>query len=385
MTTYRAETARAALDALSRAGLSWEEFAETALGVLRRAVPFDGACFGTVDPATLMLTSSVKADMENPVEAEFAHHEYVEDDVSLFRDLAMRKVGVSILHEETGGDPRRSSRFRDLFEPKLGVGYELRAVMRSGGQTWGALAFYRGSGRSGFSPAEADFLDGLSDTLAAGIRTGLVAGAACRRDQAPTGPVEVADEDEGPVVLAFDRDNEVCLATPAAEQRIADLGGDVWGELPPPVLGIVAAARALEAGRTGSVPRMRVRSRSGEWLTVRASPLSRRTERGAQVAVTIEKAGTTEVLPLVVAAFGLTPRERDVLEGVLQGVTTAEIAKALHLSPYTVQDHLKVVFEKAGVRSRRELVAKVYFDHYAHRKNSALGPSGRFAHRAGSE
>ena len=48
---------------------------------------------------------------------------------------------------------------------------------------------------------------------------------------------------------------------------------------------------------------------------------------------------------------------------MLRGETTSSIAGQLFVSPQTVQQHLKNIFDKTSVRSRRELVGKVFFAH----------------------
>jgi DNA-binding NarL/FixJ family response regulator len=67
--------------------------------------------------------------------------------------------------------------------------------------------------------------------------------------------------------------------------------------------------------------------------------------------------------PSLACAYALTGREQQVIGLVLRGRSTRQIARDLVVSPYTVREHLKTVFDKIGVHSRRELVGQVFFQH----------------------
>ena len=97
--------------------------------------------------------------------------------------------------------------------------------------------------------------------------------------------------------------------------------------------------------------------------------------------MSLEPSAPHDLTALALEAYSLSSRERQVVELVLLGYSTAEIGERLFLSPYTVQDHLKAVFDKTGVRSRRELAADLFFRHYLPRieRGSALNPDGWFA------
>ena len=57
------------------------------------------------------------------------------------------------------------------------------------------------------------------------------------------------------------------------------------------------------------------------------------------------------------AERGLTEREKEILVLVSKGCSNAEIGDILHLSPNTVKNHLKNLFESLGAADRAEAVA----------------------------
>jgi DNA-binding CsgD family transcriptional regulator len=164
--------------------------------------------------------------------------------------------------------------------------------------------------------------------------------------------------DTGLVVLAAD--DGVELANDPADIWLGELADG--SALPLVVRAVADRARAFadQSGDPGRPARARVRTPSGTWLVVRGSLL----RGGPRVAILLEPAGPPEMAPLIADAYGLTDRERLVTELVARGFSTAQIAGHLHLSAYTVQDHLKSIFDKSGTASRGDLVARLFFDHY---------------------
>ncbi len=357
---------------LSLAGLDVRTFCLTAIDVLERAVPFEAACLGTLDPATHLVTDTVKKALpERGADQEWAHYEYEVEDVAKFVDLAQRDLPVTTVEIETNGDLHRSPRLAEFIGPNWNLSHELRAVAGIDGAMWAGICLFRDETSPGFNAAELEFVGSVAGSLSVGMRMGLLVASATTEVTSPNGPA----------VLVVGPDDELQQVSAGADARLAELSCspvDVWSTLPMPLLTLVAAARAHGRGDYPHVPRLRLRAPSGEWLVAHASVLAGRDGDAQSVVLTIEEARPPEIVPLVVAAFGLTPREQAVVRLVLQGIDTAEIARTLHLSTYTVQDHLKSIFAKADVRSRRELTAKVFFDQYAPRMGEGLAPSGWF-------
>lgn len=356
MGAYTRERALDRIADLSGRGHDLVTFWREATDSIARAVPFYlTPCFYTMDPATLLATSHFHDGLPE-IPHEWLALEYAGDDFNQMAGVARSASGVGTLEEATGGDLDRSAKYRDTMRP-FGADQEVIAALRTGtGEAWGSLALYRAPGQPHFDAGDIAFLKEVSTHLAAGARRGLLIGEAT----APEDP-------HAPGLLVLNEAWEVESMTPKVERWLEELpGGEQLsrGRLPPAVVAV--AGRALRAARDASKPGeiafSRVLSRGGRWIVLHGASLV--TAGPRRIAVIVESAHPARIAPLLMAAYGLTDREQDVTRLVLQGESTAEIANLLAVSPHTVQEHLKNVFEKTGVRSRRELVSKVFFSHY---------------------
>jgi DNA-binding CsgD family transcriptional regulator len=359
------------IDALADEQLPTQELIEGVADELRSAMPIDALVMAATDPDTLLgLGAGVVQDIPSSVCSPFWEYEFEVPDFNKFSDLARAPRQAADLHAATGGRPERSARWREL-RSLMDSDAELRATFTAGGRGWGLLHLNRAGTARGFSDEEVAFVETIAPIVGRALRLSLVShparGGAAR----------------GPGMAIVGGDNRLVSATPEALQWFDDiasvhrmydpiLGRDVPSEV------VVAAqeARARAAGPVAGATQTRVRTGNGVWLLVHASCLHGADGTVADVAVVIEPAKASEVAPLIVDAYELTPREVDVTRALARGLTTNEIAAELHLSRYTVQDHLKAVYEKARVSSRGELVAKMFADHYQDGLHQAIhGPS----------
>lgn len=343
---------------LCYAGLDATTLRLEASEVLRCVVPFERQCLFTTDPMSGLPTDVVAEGLREGEMRFFLENVMFEDDVNTYDWMVRSRRSVALLSEGTDGKLERALRHREVLAPH-GFDYELRSAFTVGRAPWGGAELSRERGRPDFNEREVSFVGRIAPHMGAGLK------AAALRTQAPPG----AESDDVSGVLTLDRRGKVIQHTRAAERLLQELTGDLgsaWLEgdgLPAAVYAVVGSLRRALKPETdkdlNSVPRLHLRARSGRWLTLQAD-LTEPCGLPGEIVVVIEPTGPKEMGWLHTAAYGLSPREREIVELVVRGVSNRKIAATLYISEYTVQDHLSNIFDKVGVRGRQALVKHLY-------------------------
>jgi DNA-binding CsgD family transcriptional regulator len=348
---------------LGSRGLAREQFFGELAPRLRRVIDNDASCWHTLDPHTRLLTSDAPAELVQrgiftaetaPVAGELiVRSEYLLDDVNTFAALAARRVPVGILDTATRGRPERSARYRDVLDPS-GIPHELRAAFVIRGRVWGAVHIARRAQSGPFTQQDADALARVTATIGHGIRTSLRFDAARRL----TGF-------EAPGLIVLGPGNEIELITPPAEELLEEIRSPAVAQtsraIEAPVAALAAFVRGVDRHPGGAGDVVNVPGRNG-WVTLHASRPGGAAD--GRVAIVIERASSSQSATLRLEASGATAREREVATLLARGLSNPDIAEELVVSLHTVEDHTKNLFEKLGVTSRQELVARVFVDEY---------------------
>lgn len=123
---------------------------------------------------------------------------------------------------------------------------------------------------------------------------------------------------------------------------------------------IKSALDALVTGSAGGAVRLSRPSGKADWL-VTITPMVRRASPaaalGSHAVARVTCAGDrTRLSPLATALFGLTPREAEVADLIVQGHSLQSLSGTLAISPHTAKVHLHALFAKTGASRQAELV-----------------------------
>jgi DNA-binding CsgD family transcriptional regulator len=335
----RARGARREIAALATSGLGVAELHAAAIEVVERVVPSQLTCWAAIDPDTVVISTMTSGANRIPSEYEprLAEAEYSGTERHSFAELAERPFPVARLSDLPYRDVVRHRRLNEVWRP-LGLEHELRTVFRIDGACWGGAGLVRDTME--FTDREIEFLGSVSPVIAAATRIAVRTDARGYRGAS------------GPAIVVTGPAGELHALTPAAQVWQSELDEIAPGRFLVLLRAVVAGALAAESGTFQA----RVQTASGGWAVLHASRLVAGDD-DHRLVVTIETATGQHLVGMLLAAYGLTSRERQVCLEVIAGNSTAGIAERLSISPHTVQDHLKSAFTKVGVRSRGELVA----------------------------
>jgi DNA-binding CsgD family transcriptional regulator len=335
---------RERLEQLSESSLDCDSLRREALCELQRVIGFDRWCWALADPDTLVPLGGIAEHDYGPavpraLELEYSGHDFAAMDV-----LARRAKPAASLSTETGGDLARSPRWDQVLRP-VGIGDEAVVACRDALGCWGWLKAYRDSSDARFAEHDLDLLAQLGPAL----------GSALRHNPPASNGGAAAPPVPGVIVLGGDL--SIVMWTASARAWLDALPSatvyDAFGILPAMVYPAAALSRSPD---TASRAHALERCVDGQWVMIEAAALEGQTDD--QVVVTLRAATTSDTFDRLCRIHAISQRERHVVAGVLDGLDTRALSERLFISRHTVQDHLKSVFEKIRVHSRRELLAK---------------------------
>jgi DNA-binding CsgD family transcriptional regulator len=336
----RAYRVRRNIAALAATGLGVTELHAEAIRLVCREISTELTCWATIDPETLVISTMASGETRIPAEYEplLAEAEYATAEPHRFAALAARKQSVATLSELPERERRHSIRLNQVWRP-LGLDRELRVLFLADAACWGAAGMVR-AGRD-FTDREMEFLAAVAPAIASATRLAV-------RSELHGTPLGT-----GRAIVVTGPQGELRSATPGALEWRNRLDEISPGRFLTMMSVMAAGARTSPTGEF----RAKLRDAHGHWAILHASLLIGAED--ASTAVVIEPAAGQELVALLLAAYGLTPREQHICAEVIAGRSTAEIADRLFISAHTVQDHLKSVFAKVGVHSRGELAARL--------------------------
>lgn len=317
--------------------------------IIRRWVPHDALRLVGLNPAAGIGLGSFSFwhDYHPALISALVLNNYLHGDPCSTSTLARRGEPVAVVGAGGHGD----ASMRRLLASH-GVSGELRLLIRDRHGPWGLLGLLRAEGARPFGVEECRRAQLLVPALLTALRRYVTAGPLTATAPAlPTGVIMVGSDHTvrsvSPQARAWMR-----LMWPGTGNGVPDWIADPFW------VGLSLHARAHARDSRAWQPALCTPAANfGRSILIHGQPLD---EGGdGDVAILIQAAGGSLLLPSFCDWYGITPRERRILEHLYDGAAPKQIARALDLSAHTVNDHLKSVYGKTRAQGRDELIAAI--------------------------
>lgn len=327
---------------MSASELDSESLRHEVIIELKRTIGFDQWCWPVADPETLLPPDALFDHDYGAGLPRYLQLEYSEDHHGAKHLLALAPDPVTTLFAATAGDLARSQRWDEVLRPS-GIGDMAVVACRDHLGTWGWIEAYRDRADRPFDADDLDTLRRVSGALGGSLRA--------RAMRPGTG----VPERRPPGVIVLDAELRPISWTTTARSWIHAMpaGGmyEAMGMLPAAIYPAVGIARS----RPGAPARVLSQTSDGQWMALEVALLEGAHQGG--LAVTIRAATAKETFALLSRAFGLSPRERQIVRLIAEGRDTRGITQSLGISRHTVQEHVTSILSKTGVASRHQLMA----------------------------
>ncbi|MGD9891986.1 MAG: LuxR C-terminal-related transcriptional regulator [Dehalococcoidia bacterium] len=359
------EDAKRHIADLSARCLAPEALGRKLLSALHEAIPFDGGRLFGIDPSTLLINRVLAAtDSDGWGRLEWFRDIYLALEPLVYLEMpSLMQAGLHAVafhdrQDTCWGYPREmlgavapDDHYRLFHELRSPVGGTLHACFPAGGRWTAALQIYRREAAHAFRPGEVAFLRLIAPTIGAAMH------AALARERATTEtPI---DTPEATGILMLNRDTSIRFSTPAGEswcRIVQDAERHGHGPLPSAVWSAVAGLRVGGNSRPTSV--VTAASPAGP-VRIEASPSGE--DGGIAVVFAPDRSPAPPGVP---AHWPLTHQRGRLVSLLIRGHSNRQSGDALTMSENTVEWHLRNTYERLGVRSRTQLLARFFREIY---------------------
>jgi len=345
MADNRRRRARERIERVCVSSLDERSMRSAILEEVSRVVDFDSYVWLLTDPGSTVGCAPLADVPCLPRLPELIRLKYLTE-TNRWTALIDRTSPVALLNSDLG----RSRVWRELL-CDFGIVDIASLVFADRYGCWGFLDLWLAGEKRRFDATAAGLLADIAAPVCAAIRT--------RQAATFLGAQPLSAPGTGPAVLILDDDLTITVRTTAATQWLRSLLPTAPGAAPIPAAAYNVAAQLLanESGVDDHPASARAFVAGRGWVTLQASRLdSASADVAGTIAVSIEETAAQSRLDLFGRSHGLSAREQELLRLLSRGAETRDIAGAMTITEYTVQDHLKSIFGKTTLTSRSAVV-----------------------------